>query len=168
MRASLRRTTHSLHQKLETLWTPDNRFATEDDYRSFLRALLKAHSEVGVRAAAGRDDAADFVLEKQRITALATDLEIGLPAAPTMPPLSADYSWGVGYVLNGSTLGAAIILKQNFVEPTWPSAYMRLGRAYVRAGNAKSFFNTFDSLALNGSEVERGAIDTFSLFDDTA
>ena len=167
MRLSLRDKTYELHQRLEQLWTPQGHFDSISSYRRFLRLLLKAHSGVGLRAAASRGDPDELTLEQDRVLALSVDLAIPSPALP-MPPSSMphDYAWGVGYVLNGSALGASIILKNSYILQNWPSDYMTLGRSYVKTGRAKHFFKLFDSLHLDTAEVERGAIDTFLLFSE--
>lgn len=167
MRSSLRKTTYSLHQRLEQLWTPQDHFVSISSYRNFLRLLLNAHCEVGFRAAIARGDETELTRESERVAALGVDLTISSPEASLTPAMPNSYAWGVGYVLNGSALGASIIVKKNYILNNWPSKYMKLEQNYVRTGQMKKFFENLECSDLDVSEVERGAIATFLLFDKT-
>lgn len=167
MRASLRSSTWNLHQKIEAVWTLDGGFKGRDSYLGFLANLAVAHRALGIPAALAMGDADAYTEETKRVEALAEDL--GVPAWPKPPlaEMSPSYGWGVAYVLNGSTLGASSMLKQGHIQDGWPSAYMRLGRTYVTSGKLKAFFEALNTAALDQAEVNRGALDTFAVFENT-
>lgn len=171
IRASLRETTQSLHEDVEAFWMSNKCFDSEDTYRRFLTTVLAAHQSVGLRAAKVRGDLDDVKEEENRIAALCADLSLSVPHQSDGPDgedsrMSASYAWGVGYVLNGSALGAAVMLDRGYLKDGWPDQYFLLGRALVRTGGLKRFFDRLNNVPLDEADVANGAKDTFSIFRD--
>lgn len=162
LRQALRQATRAVHEGLEALWTPHDRFSSQEAYLRFLAALLEAHCQLGVQAAAARGDPEDLVIEHRRIDALCADLGRARPAIRSPTPMSDGFAWGVGYVLNGSTLGAEMILRHGYLGAGWPVRYLALGRDYVRDGHLRRFFDVLNDLPLPVEDVRRGAMDTFA------
>lgn len=143
-------------------------FADISRYRGFLLALLTAHARLGLDAARLRNAEVDGLEEERRIHALGTDLDMATlwrdPARVSQPlRMSRDYAWGVGYVLNGSALGAAVIMKAGHLGPTWPVRYLGLARDYARSGNLKAFFDALNEQTLDRAQALRGAVAVFDL-----
>ncbi|MEM6665593.1 MAG: biliverdin-producing heme oxygenase, partial [Pseudomonadota bacterium] len=120
VRQNLRQSTQILHDQVEALWISGERFSDRARYEEFLGALLTAHVTLGMGAARTRGAGEEITMERRRIAALRSDL--GSRANQTEPPATIDrmgrsFAWGVGYVLNGSALGAKMILKHGYVEP---------------------------------------------------
>ncbi|MEM1161760.1 MAG: biliverdin-producing heme oxygenase [Pseudomonadota bacterium] len=165
VRTVLRKVTQTLHRQTETVWTPSGRFVSEESYHKFLGALLSAHKEVGLAAAIARGDDEEAEEESRRIEALTADLQLDSPVCAPVPgiEMTPDYAWGVSYVLNGSALGASILLKGDALAPHWPRRYLTLGHQYARSGRLKNFFERLNTEAERSPAVERGATDTFSI-----
>lgn len=163
MRPILQETTRAVHHRIEAMWTPSGGFSSEDHYRAFLRALFRVHTTIGLAAALRRSEG--VVEEAARIAALADDLEMEAP--PRVAPLaeSVDYAWGVGYVLNGSALGASILLKSGAVAETWARRYLERGRTYAQTGQLRRFFDALNTAPLHLAGVQAGALDTFAAFE---
>lgn len=70
----------------------------------------------------------------------------------------------MGYALNGSALGAAMILKHGGLGPDWPRRYLEMGRSYARSGGVRHFFDRLDRTPLVPHRVVAGAAAVFELF----
>ena len=165
LREDLKRDTRKLHDRLEAMWTREDKFASHGHYIAFLKAILEAHVTVGVAAAQRTGVGGAVALEHDRIAALCDDLGCGPRVPNTAQDLAFGYAWGVGYVLNGSTIGAASIMKSGFLEPGWPRCYMALGQSYAKAGGVAAYFEQLDTLEADRGSVLQGALETFALFE---
>ncbi|MEM1383100.1 MAG: biliverdin-producing heme oxygenase [Pseudomonadota bacterium] len=167
MRPLLREATRALHEQIETVWAPAGAFESEKAYRSFLSTLMRIHRQVGLTAAMARGDTEEVDEEQRRLSALAADLDASPAGARPARTLGADYAWGVGYVLNGSCLGAAMLLKSGGLGPEWPRRYLYLGRDFAKSGRLRRYFERLNALPLDREAVERGALETFGMFKDS-
>lgn len=165
LRDRLRSSTHGLHARIEAIWSPGQGFASAQAYRRFLEVLLHAHRMVGLPAAKARLDAIEIAYETARIDALYQDLDRPAEPETVPPPMGFAEAWGAGYVLNGSALGASMMLKGGYLGSDWPSRYMALGGEYVRSGNLRRFFDALNTRPLDIASVERGAKAAFALFE---
>ncbi len=170
LRQDLKHATRAQHQRLDGYLGNKAEFQTRQQYLLFLWALIDTHKKFGLPAARQRGISDDLKLEYQRIVALEQDLGLPLaynnshPLEPLWKSQTNDcmsYAWGVGYVLNGSTLGASMMLKYNFLAPKWPRAYLTLGRDYAQSGQLKRFFNSLARQELNLEAAISGARETF-------
>ena len=114
-------------------------------------------------AARSRNDASE-TLERTRIAALCDDLGIARRRPHVIGNIAADRAWGVGYVLNGSALGASSILKTGRLQANWPRSYLSMGRIYAQEGGVRRYFDRLDALPLNAREVIAGAHVAFAIF----
>lgn len=162
-RAKLEAATRALHDKTEALWAGTEGFSTRAHYLAFLTTLLDAHHRLGLPAARAREAEEDIADEETRLKALHADTGHG-PLAPIRARPSPSYAWGIGYVLNGSALGAVMMLKEGHVPEGWPTAYLEEGRAYAKSGKLAAFFRALDAAELDMDEATRGAQETFELF----
>ena len=163
LRLQLRKATRAVHTALEESWAPRTGFSSREAYRAFLFGNLRAHCEIGLIAARSRNDASE-TLERARIAALCDDLGIARRGPDVTGNITADYAWGVGYVLNGSALGASWILKTGRLQANWPRSYLTMGRAYAQAGGVREYFDRLDAQDLDAGEVIAGAHAAFAIF----
>lgn len=161
-RDALRAATHDLHDEIERTWSTGSGFASRAAYEAFLAKLLGVHLDMGVAAAIARGSDAERREELRRIDALGTDLGHDTIGTPRFCDMDPDYAWGVGYVLNGSSLGASMMLRDGAMSADWPKAYLGLGRAYAKDGHLKRYFADMNTLAPNADRVRNGALDTFA------
>lgn len=115
LRSELRTATARVHEEAETQVDLRADIGTPQGYRTFLRVML----EVSTKFGASLDEAANLSgLEprsEQLIEALSDDLGVGTSGQPRVwatPSPSSSYSIGVGYTLEGSSLGAAVLRKR--------------------------------------------------------
>ncbi len=162
-RSWLREATRGLHEDAEAMWMPAAAFRSKDSYRGFLSALLQAHARLGLPAARRRGDTAAQLSEQARIDALCRDLQHRLPRQHPPQKMSALYAWGVSYVLNGSTLGASLLISKGYLEASWPRSYLETSRAFAKSGQLRSFFDQLDDLPMGAPELLRGAVETFEI-----
>ena len=157
-RVVLRNETSVEHAAAEQVWTSDASFVSLGVYQQFLSMLMSLHLDLGSPAADVLGVTPD--LEEQRIKALADDLEVKVPIRNTAS-LTSDQAWGVCYVLNGSALGASLLLKSKAVEPSWPTSYLQVMRAFARSGELAKFFRSLDAQRLDQIAAIQGARTVF-------
>lgn len=171
LRQHLKRATRAQHERLDGYLGSAAKFETRQQYLLFLWAMIDTHRKFGLPAARQRNSDGDLALELQRISALEKDLALPITydSAPSAEliwtPQADDYtafSWGVGYVLNGSALGACVMLKHNFLHPEWPRSYFTLGQNYARSGRLSNYFASLDRKKLDAKSAVSGAQETFS------
>lgn len=162
-RSVLRSATQSLHDRIEAIWTSDAQFTSLATYRPFLTALLHSHATLGYPAAVARADPIEISLEKGRIAALCDDLDCEAP--DTDLEMTQDEAWGVGYVLNGSALGADMLLRHGKLGADWPKSYLKLGQKYVKSGGLRRFFDALNAGTFGEADLCKGAARTFAFFE---
>lgn len=169
LRNRLKQATSRQHAMLDRYWGGSGRFLSESAYRAFLHRLLLAHSQLGLPLA---PTAALRGLEAERLEALRQDLRHdllrleGLALSPAPAPSVATsrcFGWGVAYVLNGSAMGASLMLKRGYLAPDWPRAYLTLGQSFAKSGALSRFFAQLETEVADPKDAEQGARVTFEL-----
>ncbi|MCV3272753.1 heme oxygenase-like domain-containing protein [Roseobacter sinensis] len=161
-RAVLRRRTRNCHERAEEAWFRGGEFGSRLSYEGWLAALCRAHSELGLPSARRLGDDQYIAIECGRCLALNEDL--GTTGAVTGQAVqrTTSWAWGVQYALNGSALGASVLLKSGALQDGWPRAYLTQMQAFATSGALKRFFATLDALDLDIREAEAGAERVFS------
>ena len=154
------------HAKAENSWMLGRTFQSASSYVDFLRALLCVHQELGLPAATLRQHGAGRATEEARISALQQDLGTDVEHEPPQGVMTESYAWGVGYALNGSSLGAAMLLKSRAIKPDWPSAYMRMSKDYAASGKLATFFRGLNGSAIDLEMAVSGATDVFEMLSN--
>ncbi|MBW4708109.1 hypothetical protein KX928_09950 [Roseobacter sp. YSTF-M11] len=149
------------HRSAEATWVTPAGFRNRDHYRLWLRTLLRAHLIIG-RAAAATCMPED-TQEKQRIDAICADLTICPPTPEKITVASSDWAWGACYALNGSALGAFMLLKSGAVAAPWPVRYLDHMRNYATSGQLAMFFKSLNNQSLCRENAALGARAVFSL-----
>lgn len=167
-RAVLKEATGTAHLKAETAWTRDGKFADRAGYETWLRCLQVTHLTLGMTAASVIKCDAQCLEEHSRAKALALDLAGG--PRPKTPPKRGSESWayGVCYALNGSAIGASILLKSRSTHAPWPCAYLETMADYATSGRLKAFFERLEAVQLNMDDAVQGARDVFTTIAEPA
>lgn len=157
-RLALKASTHTAHQGAESVWFGEHGFGDRARYMGWLQRMYTIHRDLGVPAscALGQGD-----FEQDRLSHLQSDLD--RPAEPSGGGLPMDPSraWGIQYVLNGSALGAGVILKSGQLGADWPFAYLQSMSDFARSGKLKRFFEALNTAHLDLASARRGAQDVF-------
>lgn len=164
LRAQLYRLTCDAHAQSEQFWAPSGVLETRWHYNMFLRQLHKAHCTLGLPAAHALADADAIQEETYRIAGLAVDLNGHVDHGPTHAKLGMSEAWGVAYVLNGSSLGAAMMLKSRSIPEDWPADYMSRSAAFAKSGRLKAFFDGLNSAEIDILKTAAGAKRCFDIF----
>jgi heme oxygenase (biliverdin-IX-beta and delta-forming) len=153
----LRQATHSLHQQLDTRLIPSTLVDRPAYVRYLLTNLPCGPIESGLAAAGIRrllpdwDDRERRVVLGEDLSAL--DADPGrVPACSIAPDIGTMLGWS--YVLEGSRLGAALILRT--VE-TSPDAAVRGATRFLGHGAGRNFWNSFKA-TLAGIDQDDDAI----------
>lgn len=158
-RMALRGSTREMHDRAERQWgaAADGDF----DLHAFFTVMQTLH-HTGIRAAeiTGLAGARDH--ERARLDALSSDLGSDVHNEDPMVISSPDAAWGMLYTLNGSALGASLLLKSGVTLAGKPSAYLELMRDYARSGALNSFFHALNSQELDFKRARQGACQIFS------
>lgn len=166
-RRLLRTSSQKMHERSERHW--GEVFQTEQGFRHFLMAMQMLHRQHGMEAArrCGLPTAVD--IEANRLTALQEDLgEATRSGRASDTGMSRDMAWGVLYALNGSSLGATMLLRPGAALQDQPSRYLELMRDYARAGGLGVFFRALNRQTLDMTRAVAGAQTVFAamaLFD---
>lgn len=161
LRSGLRDVTRALHDEIEAIWTPAGGFASRQTYLDFLSTLLLVHRRLGAPAALRRGDPEDVIEEHRRVAGLTEDLDAAPSRTMAVEDIDEGFAWGVGYVLNGSSLGAAVLLKAGALGEDWPTRYLMMGRDYVTSGRLKRFFDALNAVNHDPDTVQEGAFAAF-------
>lgn len=163
---ALRAATRDLHDAVEALFAPLD-LARRDDYARFLAA--QAAAILPLEAAleqAGIDRLLPDWPARARAAALRADLralDAAVPAMPTLVPAPGAQVLGAAYVLEGSRLGGAVILRR--LGTGLPDAFLRHGQGQALW---RSFLGRLEALPAHmGEEAIRGARQAFGLFLET-
>ena len=158
----LRVATQDLHDETERTWSTPGGFRSRDQYIAFLGAIRAVHIALGLPSARLIGAEEEITEEIARVRTLSKDL--GDEPARVSPDriLSESFAWGVAYGLNGSTLGASVLLKAGHCQEGWPSAYLRRGRDYARSGRLVRFFEALDTADIEVADAVAGAREVFA------
>jgi len=157
----LRTRTQAAHDRAERRWTDPNGFGGLQEYREWLSTMLALHQRFGRPAAARLENDVYVATEEDRIVALLADLGGSPSSAPSDFRNSVSWSWGAEYVLNGSAIGASLLLKRAITNPDWPRAYLTEMSRFASAGSLKSFFGSLDAATIDRHDALCGAIAVF-------
>ncbi|MEL6523242.1 MAG: biliverdin-producing heme oxygenase [Pseudomonadota bacterium] len=167
LRDMLRQATSDAHQRAEAQWMPNGGRMSAQRYQCYLTMLLSVHQAMGVPAAHARGDLPDIEAEDRRVRALCSDLNMPKKDI-SIPVLDPSYAWGVGYVLNGSALGAKEMLQKGRIQQDWPNAYVLALQSYANSGQLARFFARLNDTRLDNITALQGAQDTFGLIAEPA
>lgn len=163
-RTSLYQRTLVHHERAETYWTELGFLLNRDVYEQFLSGLFDVHTSLGAAAAAALGPET-VKLERERRVALIADLQ-GVPANDQeYLPLSKSAAWGTLYVLNGSSIGASLLLRTNKIPNIWPQAYLQAMRRFAKDGSLSEFFAALDIQTL---DMEQASTAAKAVFDRVA
>lgn len=162
LRDRLKHATQGSHAQAEAAWFGHARFADRAAFLGWLSALNEAHGRLGLPAARCLGDEDLLAAEHSRLAALRQDLGCG-PGLGSRKAPTQSFAWGVLYSLNGSAMGASVLLKSNVIAPGWPSAYLRQMRSFATSGGLKRFFRMLDQQVLAEAEAVAGAEAVFRL-----
>lgn len=181
--AVLKENTRPLHDAVEKSMGANAIFSegfTKDEYTTLLQRLYRAHLfvEPAILAFADIKDfdglQSEMRLDKAKLAA--ADLQKLGFEAKTGTPLNINFkneaeAWGAYYVLEGSSLGGAVILKQLKKKEHLPEAYDFYGCYGDQTGPLwKTFLvaleNTFISKSFNEADVLKGAEKAYQAFMD--
>lgn len=156
-RTVLRDATRQVHERTEQLWFAQNAFASHAAYLRWLSAMATVHQSLAPAAVRALDDMTITQTERDRTAALAADL--GTTPSPPMEPLlcTKAEAWGVMYVLNGSAMGASVLLKSQGLKPDWPQRYLQVMRSFAQSGALRQFFDLLDQVPLDHTAATAGA-----------
>lgn len=160
----LKMVTSDPHDKAEARWFSSGKFTCRNSYEQWLQSMLHVHGSLGVKATAKTALPQYGNVEEGRFAALSLDLALPKTPSPIEAPseISTAWAWGVLYALNGSSLGASILLKSESVRTDWPSQYLHEMRQFATSGALGHFFAELDALKLDKSEAANGAKAVFS------
>jgi heme oxygenase (biliverdin-IX-beta and delta-forming) len=165
-RLLLRNATSRIHTRLDAALTFLD-LRRQDDYA----ALLAAHAgalvplECALREA-GVDDVIPDWAERVRSDVLRADLaDLGAQATSVMAPAFACEAsvFGAAYVLEGSRLGSAAMLKS--VGADFPTRYLRHGQGSRLWPRFLERLEQSSSVQQRPNAAVAGAIDAFNVFD---
>lgn len=144
-RHALKQATQTAHDAAEQRWTAGGAFTSRTTYDAWLTALHGAHLFLG-RAAVRTPSTERYAFTEQvRLQAINRDLGLWPTGIPAAPATSEGWAWGVLYALNGSALGASILIKSGAVRPDWPHDYLSEMRLFAASGALKTFFEGLDA-----------------------
>lgn len=164
-RAFLKEATLVSHARAEDGWTVAGAFPNRRAYLRWLHVQSGAHHALGARAARLLGLRQLIAAEQTRQRLLSRDLG-GEPGQVqgTPPWLTESFAWGVLYALNGSALGASILLKRHADLEQWPTAYLQEMRRFAKSGELLAFFRELDAVPLERVEASAGARAVFDRF----
>lgn len=162
-RTALRRATRQMHASAEASWAGADQGGIPIPV--FLSRMLHVHACFGLSAAqlTGATDLVEH--ERRRLFALAQDLDLRpQSAAPSGEEyvLSRDAAWGVLYALNGSALGATVLMRDATNGAARSSAYLGLMRDFAKSGALAGFFRLLNAQDLNQNRAVDGAHAVFA------
>jgi heme oxygenase len=94
---------------------------------------------------------------------LANDLGLSKVKKTDISSPNSAWSWGVLYALNGSSLGASVLLKKGAIDAAWPRQYLEEMRRFAKSGMLKSFFDELNAAPFKVEDMATGANDVFNL-----
>lgn len=161
-RQFLKDATRAEHVATEASWMTQGHFADRAEYDAWLAAMMAVHTSHGFAAARVLGRAEWVEDEHIRHAALVADLSRNIYTSQGSPMATTSWAWGVAYCLNGSALGASVLLKSDALAPSWPRAYLAAMKGFAAQGGLKRFFDALDGQSIDRSEAARGAADVFA------
>jgi len=143
-------------------------FESVEQYQTWLTALLVAHSELGRSSAQLLGNPAFSTTEQTRCALLESDLNRHCPDHIEFRLKTKSWAWGVQYALNGSSLGASVLLKSGALGRAWPREYLKSMKEFATSGALKQFFAALDDEPFSVDEAVAGAESVFGLLVDRA
>ncbi len=159
----LKHATAAAHQEAEAAWSLNKAFADLKSYKNWLDAMLEVHEQLGMAAAASLGDSNALIIEQARVDAIRTDLGVTTATRRQSPLRSKCWAWGVLYALNGSAMGASILIKSSALHSNWPVTYLTLMRNFAASGDLFKFLETLNTAKLDRTSAAEGANDTFRM-----
>ena len=176
-RMRLRGATDALHQSIDSRIRQTGFLTTQAGYVAYLRATLRARQAIEARLDASGAQAIYPPWPARKIApALSldiSDLSGGSPedvqCGPPPSPFSLGSIWGALYVLEGSAVGARLLLRQAAILGLTPQFGARHLACQATAPSAwKDFVAALDEVQLTCDQDAAcvdGAITTFACFD---
>jgi heme oxygenase len=162
IRWSLKAATRDAHRKAEARWTDNGSFADRYSYDGWLKTMYVVHASLGQAAALTGCWSDAVEEEKFRLSCLAQDIGFsGNSSNTSSHELSPDEAWGVLYALNGSALGAQILLSEKSFVPEWPVAYLDAMRRFAKSGSLFTFFANLEIADIDTGSAIAGAKKVF-------
>lgn len=157
----LKQATEEAHACAEARWFSSGSFASRPSYDGWLSSLYFAHEALG-QSATRFDALKRYALEEtRRRNALVRDLGGRQQQWQQPARHSESWSWGVLYALNGSALGASVLLKTGAIQASWPTHYVEEMRNFATSGGLAAFFQSLNDDKLNATEIVCGAHSVF-------
>ena len=158
----LKAATRTAHERAEASWVTEGHFTDRAAYTAWLTAMAEVHATLGAWAARQLDDSKWRDEEQRRLSALEADLSVPLPVHHYRFDRTDSWAWGVAYALNGSAMGASVLLKTGAVGADWPRQYLTTLRDYATSGRLHGFFSALQDQAMDRDQAGRGARDVFA------
>ncbi len=156
-RAVLKAATKRAHMRAEATWTENGRFKHISHYRAWLQGLQAVHAGLGQAAAQVLGDTVQIAEEGRRAEALEEDLSERACSDGSQRQTTESWAHGVCYALNGSAIGASMLLKSGAIPDHWPQSYLRVMANYASSGGLKAFFDQLESSDLEMARAVEGA-----------
>ena len=160
-RTYLKQEIQEAHDKFESKLVGPNGFEVFSDYRHWLSVMQHLHGSVGLPAALRLGAEHFLISEKSRIEALKKDLLNNERATHADDTACDSWAWGALYALNGSAIGASLLLKSASAEDNWPKAYLMEMRRFATSGLLSDFFRGLEAARLDRSAARAGALRVF-------
>jgi len=176
-RMRLRGATNGLHESIDSRIRQSGFLTTPAGYERYLRATLRARQAIEAGLDAGGAQAVYPPWPARKIApALALDIsDLGggppgdVQCAPPSSPFSLGSIWGALYVLEGSAVGARLLLRQAAILGFTPQFGARhLARQTTAPSAWKDFVAALNEVQLTCDQdaaCVEGAITTFVCFD---
>ncbi len=120
--------------------------------------MLEVHVGLGTAAAEASGWAPGLLIEARRAQHLARDISTEAPPPRAVSPrLTPDQAWGVLYALNGSALGATVLLRSGLGADSWPRDYLHEMATFAKSGELRDFFDHLEHLELSLADAVAGA-----------
>ena len=171
---TLRTATHDAHDRLETQLDVLTRCRDRDAYVTLLTDLRAVHGPLEQALDASPATAVvlpDWPLRRKTAWLDADLAGLGAAPAPQQAPVAlpaAEDVAGSSYVLEGATLGGAVILRR--LEQLWPVPLPHrffTGYGAQRGAMWRAFRRHVDGLPLDPEATVAAALRTFAAFEDS-
>ena len=156
LRVHLKNATRDAHATAEARWTQSGGFSSRFAYDGWLERMHLVHAGLGQAAAEGAGWSGAIADEAERAACLAQDLGVSDGTPPERPRLSRPAAWGALYALNGSALGASMLLR-GMVPEGWPASYLQLMAGFAKSGRLARFFADLDAAGCDPGAALHGA-----------